>query len=101
MEEGLGNSAAQLRERFDGALTEGEELGLARFYSYIPVDGEHYPARRRAQRLSFAIWSVIGGENVELQPLLDVRSTSDRLRFALLRCRDVMKLIGSPPSDSL
>ena len=96
-EEGLGNSAAQLRERFDGALAEGEELGLARFYSFIPVDGEHYPARRRAQRLSFAIWSVIGGENVELQPLLDVRTTSDRLRFALLRCRDVMKLLGPPP----
>lgn len=93
-EEGLGNSAAQLRERYVNALKEGEELGVARFYSYIPVDEEHFPPRRRAQRLSYAVWAIIGGEGVELQPLLDVQSTSDRLRFALLRCREVVKMLG-------
>ena len=66
---------------------------MARFL-YIPVDEEHFPPRRRAQRLSYAVWAIIGGEGVELQPLLDVQSTSDRLRFALLRCREVVKMLG-------
>ena len=94
LELGLGSSEAQLRERYEGALAEGEELGVARFFSYIPVDHENYPARRRAQRLSWAVWSVIGAQNVELQPLLDEQSTKERLRFALLRCRDIMKQLS-------
>ena len=46
-------------------------------------------ARRRAQRLSYAIWGVVGGQGVDLQALLDCQSTSDRLRLALLRMREV------------
>ena len=47
------------------------------------------PPRRRAQRLSYAIWAVIGGEGAEQQPLLEADSTADRLRIALRRMRDV------------
>ena len=93
-ETGLGDSATQIHERYMNAIAEGEELSVARFYSYIPIDHDHYPARRRAQRLSYAIWAVIGGQGVDLQPLLDEQSTSDRLRLALLRCRDVMKQLS-------
>ena len=64
-----------------------------RWMHYVPVDHSVYPSRRRAQRLSWAVWGVIAGQGVELQPLLDASSTSDRLRMALLRMRDVMKQI--------
>lgn len=47
------------------------------------------PPRRRAQRLSYAIWTVIGGEGAEQQPLLEAHSSADRLRIALRRMRDV------------
>ena len=48
-----------------------------------------YPARRRAQRLSFSIWPVIANywKGLELQPVLEVESTSDRLRMGLVRLR--------------
>ena len=67
---------------------------IPRWLGYVPADHANYSARRRAQRLSFALWAVIGGQGVELQPLLDTGSTSDRLRMALLRMRDVVEQIS-------
>ena len=55
----------------------------------MPYDHALYPARRRAQRLSYAIWAVIGSDGSELQPLVEAQSTCDRLRLALRRMRDV------------
>ena len=48
---------------------------------YVPVDAR-YPARRRAQRLSYAVWPVLANYwgSLELQPALEEESTSDRLR---------------------
>lgn len=91
---GLGDMARQLRERYEGAIAEEGSMGAARWMHYVPCDHTIYPARRRAQRLSYAIWAVIGGQGVEMQPLLDTASTADRLRLALLRMRDVMKKIS-------
>ena len=90
----LENLASQLRERYDGAKAEGEVDAFQRNTHYVPIDHERFPPRRRAQRLSYAIWGVIGGQGVEYQPLLDESSTSDRLRKALLRMRDVMRQIS-------
>lgn len=56
---------------------------------YIPYSAELYPARRRAQRLSFSIWTMIRDQNRDLQRVLEVSSTSDRLRLALLRLREL------------
>ena len=55
---------------------------------YVPVDAR-YPARRRAQRLSYAVWPVLANYwgSLELQPALEAESTSDRLRQVLLRLR--------------
>ena len=89
----FGSLAEQLKERYDGAIAEGE-IGQIALTNYVPVDHEIYPARRRAQRLSYAVWAVIGGNGVELQPLLDESSTAERLRLALRRMRDVMKQLG-------
>ena len=55
----------------------------------MPASVELYPLRRRAQRLSYSIWTVIRQENGDLQKLLEVPSTSDRLRLALLRLREL------------
>ena len=45
------------------------------------------PPTRRAQRLSFEIWTAIREENHDLQAVLEASSTGDRLRLALLRLR--------------
>ena len=41
-----------------------------------------YPAHRRAARLSYAVWAVVGGQ---AQPVLDARTTAERLALALRR----------------
>ena len=44
--------------------------------------------RRRAARLSYAIWAVLGKEDgAPLQRILEAKSTAERLRFAVLRMR--------------
>ena len=43
-----------------------------------------------AERLSYAVWAVIGGQDVEGQPIVDAGSTQERLRLVLLRLRDLM-----------
>ena len=50
--------------------------------------GDAYPLLRRAERLSYAVWAVIGAEEgAPLQRVLEATSTAERLRFAVLRCR--------------
>lgn len=61
---------------------------------YVPLHPS-YPPRRRAERLSWSIWLVIREEGLELQPLMDAPSISDRLRMALLRLRDLVERL--PP----
>ena len=56
---------------------------------YVPCSTELYSARRRAQRLSFTIWCMIRAENHDLQKVLETQSTSDRLRLAVLRLREM------------
>ena len=60
---------------------------------YPPCDGpdKGYPLRRRAQRLSYAIWTLLSQDPVELQRVLETPSTSERLRMALLRLRALRK----------
>ena len=53
------------------------------------------PARRRAQRLSFSVWAMIRDRTDaarDLQAVLEVPSTSDRLRLALVRLRKLREL---------
>ena len=62
---------------------------------YIPYS-ELWPARRRAQRLSFAVWPAIREQNGDLQRVLEAASTSDRLRMAVLRLRALREQIKEP-----
>ena len=57
---------------------------------FVPCSRELYPPRRRAQRLSFAVWVLIaGGDNELLQRALEAPSTADRMRMAMLRLREL------------
>jgi len=86
---------AQLRERYEAAQADGEGDSFSSWVHFVPVDHAHYSARRRAQRLSYAVWGVIGvATDDAVQPLLEVGSTSDRLRRALVRMREIMQQIG-------
>ena len=64
---------------------------------FIPHAAELYPARRRAQRLSYSVWAMIRDRTDaarDLQAVLEVPSTSDRLRLALMRLRKLRELFG-------
>jgi len=52
---------------------------------------ESYPLGRRTQKLSYCVWAMIRQENLDLQAVLEVRSTSDRLRMAVLRLRELRR----------
>jgi hypothetical protein len=62
---------------------------------YVPV-APAYPARKRAERFSWAIWAVIGDQKVGVnafggspyQPLLEADGTAERLRAARLKLRE-------------
>ena len=56
---------------------------------YPACDAAVYPQRRRAQRLSYAIWMTISRSDDELQRALEAPSTADRLRMALQRLRQL------------
>ena len=57
--------------------------------------GDVYPARRRAQRLSFAIWPTISKDDRELQTALEATSTAERLRLAVARLRELQDEVRS------
>ena len=61
---------------------------------FVPNDPALYPGRRRAQRLSFSVWAMIRAQNGDLQPVIEATSTSDRLRLALLRIRELREQIA-------
>ena len=57
-----------------------------------------YPLRRRAMRLSYAIWTMLSEEGAPLQRVLEVKSTAERLRYAVLRMRVLTGRSFRPPS---
>lgn len=112
--------AAAFRKLHHGYDAQGgsrRDWGRNEPVSFVPV-AANYPARRRAERLSYLVWQLLGGEagqgvavgqgekddgtaeggqqaeqqRGEAGPLygvLDTSSTADRLRLALLRMRAV------------
>ena len=73
----------------------------AKFGTLIESVDEGYPARKRAERLSWMIWSVIGDQKVGVnsfegspyQPLIEAESSAERLRMALLRLRELRNML--------
>ena len=83
------------------AAAEEGPPGAMRATAYVPADAA-YPARRRAERLSYAIWTIVGNQKVgvnaqggsPLQAVLEVDETADRLRMVLRRLREVKGQLG-------
>jgi hypothetical protein len=63
-------------ERAEMTLTQSGLL------SCIAVDAR-YPPVRRAQRLSYAVWEIIGCEGDSTQPVVEAASVAERLTLAL------------------
>jgi len=87
---GLGRRAESVRARAQLEALVSAPTQLEALMSPPPAAavGENYPLLRRAERLSYAVWTVIGAEeDAPLQRVLEATSTSERLRFAVLRCR--------------
>ena len=76
--------------------------GEVRELSYVPVDAA-YPPRKRAERLSWLVWQVIGNQTVGVnafggspyQAVIEAEGTAARLRLALLRIKDICADLGS------
>ena len=79
-------------------------MGL-RKQSYVPVD-ERYPARRRAERLSWVVWEMIGDQRIGVnslegtpyQALIEAEGTAERLRLALLKTREIKERLRNMDS---
>ena len=90
---GLARLASQLevRARLESLFSSGGGEGEVPRDDGAGASGrtepDVYPARRRATRLSYAIWAVLAPEGSPLQRVLEVTSTAERLRFAILRMR--------------
>ena len=63
----------------------------AQAFVHVPRE---YPARRRAQRLSFAVWVLLdplveGAREQARQPVLETKDTASRLRAAIARISEI------------
>lgn len=95
---GLAPVAAELADAFEAAVEGGKRTPEQR--TFVPVD-PRYPALRRAERLSWAVWSIIGGQTVgvnshagsPLQAVIEEEGTADRLRRVLLRLRELREML--------
>ena len=87
---------AKKEEEEEGSKEDGSED-----LSYVPMDAA-CPVRRRAERLSWLIWAIIGDQKVGVnayggspyQPLIEAEGTAERLRLALLKIREIRKVLG-------
>ena len=86
----LGFYFDQLAARLD---REGASVGTYSQAPFVHVPRE-YPARRRAQRLSFAVWVLLdplveGAREQARQPVLETKDTASRLRAAIARISEI------------
>lgn len=56
---------------------------------FLPCCHQRYPAHRRAQRLSFAVWPLLSRSQPVLQRALEASSTMARLRMATAHMREL------------
>lgn len=80
---------ADAEEQRVRAEASGDGAAAAPASAFVAADSERYPALRRATKLSYAIWAVIRDGDEPVQHVLEAASTSERLRLALLRLREI------------
>lgn len=81
-----------------------QDADAPRAISFVPLDAR-YPPRKRAERLSWLIWGVIGGQKIGVnayggspfQEVIEAAGTKDRLQLALdklkKRLSDIRQLL--------
>ena len=93
------------RKRVEYEAELGKPVVGLRKQSYVPVD-ERYPSRRRAERLSWVVWEMIGDQRIGVnslegtpyQALIEVEGTAERLRLALLKTREIKERLRNMDS---
>ena len=97
----LASAAARLATRYE--TDQGgppRAVDGAQPLSYVPVDPA-YPLRKRAERLSWVVWAVIGDQKVGVnafngspyQVLLEADSTAERLRLVRGKLRELKEAL--------
>jgi len=101
---------SQYRQAEKRSAERKRDVDELRAISYVPVD-TRYPPRKRAERLSWAIWGVIGGQKVGVnayggspfQAVLEAAGTKERLQLALERLKrrlsDIRQLLEANSQD--
>ena len=98
----LGKIAARMEQEYnklreaEASVSDAEEGNEPRARSFVPLHSD-YPAHRRAERLSYVLFAIIGDQKIGVnsfngspyQELLEAPSTADRLRLALRRLREI------------
>ena len=92
-----------LRVEYEAEL--GKPVVGLRKQSYVPMD-ERYPASRRAERLSWVVWEMIGDQRIGVnsmeatpyQALIEAEGTAERLRLALLKTREIKERLRNMDS---
>ena len=87
-----------IRSEDEGVGTGGDGVQPL---TYVPLDAA-YPPRKRAERLSWVIWAIIGDQKVGVnllggspfQALLEASGTAERLRLARLKLREVKEKLA-------
>ena len=93
----------ELEPYFQLAAQGKDEAGspaATRAQSYVPADPAYSP-RKRAERLSWLIWVLIGDQKVGVnsfegspyQALVEADGTAERLRLALRKMREVKEAL--------
>ena len=80
---------------------EEDEEADEDFGGFVQVDHDVFPSALRAARLSYIIWAALsaGAEDGDMQPVLEAPSTSERLRLALLRMRELLPRVRSADEE--
>lgn len=89
--------AAKLAADYEPPEQGAEAEGVVPI-SYVPID-PLYPARKRVERLSWMVWTVIGDQKVGVnsfggspyQELLEAEGTAERLRLARRKIQTYME----------
>ncbi|KAL1529908.1 hypothetical protein AB1Y20_000836 [Prymnesium parvum] len=97
----LASVAAKLSEEYATGASDGDgEGGSARRLSYVPAD-PRYPMRKRAERLSWVVWALIGDQKVGVnsfagspyQVLLEADGTAERFQLALAKMNELKEAL--------
>lgn len=85
--------ADELADELARSVRSGSQQDDPERDAFVPCSLEQYPLRRRAQRLSFALWPYLSTKQAILQRALETTNTADRLRMVILRMKEMRQQV--------